>query len=181
MRKIFPNLLTIFRVLAIPAVVASFYINCGACAQYVTLLIFIFACVTDFFDGYLARMWGVQSRFGRIFDPAADKLIVLSTFVMLVYTNKITGIPVLFVIIIMCREVLVSCMREFLIAANISVPVSEVGKVKTVMQMIATALLILNYEFIVRLGEIFLCIAAILSLHSMCLYTRNAIMETNKK
>ncbi|MDB1135310.1 CDP-diacylglycerol--glycerol-3-phosphate 3-phosphatidyltransferase [Candidatus Anaplasma sp. TIGMIC] len=209
MRKILPNLLTVLRVFAIPAVVASFYINC-TCAHFVTFLIFIFACITDFFDGYLARRWGVQSRFGRVFDPAADKLIVISTLVMLVHADRISGVSVIFVIVIVCREILVSCMREFLMAAQISIPVSEMGKLKTVTQMIATALLILDDETVTqiisttllflnnamstqilsivrvvlygelveRVGEAFLCVAAILSIHSMFLYTRDALVKT---
>ena len=169
-------MLTIFRVLAIPAVVSSFYLD-YLWAQYLTLVIFVTAAITDFFDGYLARMWGVQSKFGRIFDPAADKLIVLSTLVMLVYTGKVSGLSVILVVAIVCREVLVSCMREFLVAANISVPVSDMGKLKTFIQILAISTLILDCEFTACIGEICLFLAAATAVYSMYLYTRDAMTK----
>ena len=173
-----PNALTIFRVLAIPAVVSSFYVDYDY-ARYVTLVIFLLACATDFLDGYLARAWGAQSRFGRLFDPVADKLIVLSTFVMLVHVGRITGLCVACVVIVVCREVLVSGMREFLIAANINLPVSNVGKFKTVAQMVSTGVLIISDgEVMTRIGEILLWGAACLSVYSMYSYTRTAIEKT---
>lgn len=171
-------MLTIFRVLAIPAVVSSFYLDCG-CARYVTLAIFLLACATDFLDGYLARIWRVQSKFGRLFDPVADKLAILSAFVMLVYVGRITGPCVACVVVIVCREVLVSGMREFLIAAGISLPVSGMGKLKTVMQMTATGVLIVgDGGTVTRVGEFLLWVAAALSVWSMYRYTRTAIEKT---
>ena len=175
MRKIFPNILTVLRVFAIPAVVLSFYQG----AQFVTLVIFMAACITDFFDGYLARRWGVRSKFGRIFDPAADKLVVIATLVMLIHASKITGLSVIFVVIIVCREVFVSSMREFMIASGIGVPVNGVGKLKAATQIVAASLLILNDELVIRLGEVFLCIAATLSVYSMFLYTKSAVSKIN--
>ncbi|KAF2282092.1 hypothetical protein GH714_042916 [Hevea brasiliensis] len=166
------------RVLAIPAVVSSFYVGCG-CARYVTLTIFLLACATDFLDGYLARMWRAQSKFGRLFDPVADKLIVLSAFIMLVYVGQITGLNVVCVVVIVCREVLVSGMREFFVAAGTSLPVSGMGKLKTVMQMTATGVLVVGDGGVVtRIGELLLWIAAALSVYSMYLYTRTAVEKT---
>ena len=162
LRKILPNLLTVLRVLAIPAVVSSFFASFEN-AQYVTLCIFLVACITDFLDGFLARMWKVQSRFGRLFDPVADKLIVISTMVMLVYVGKMSGSAVVFIVIIVCREVLVSGMREFLVAAGISLPVSDVGKMKTVVQAVATCFLILKDGVASIVGEALLSVAALLS------------------
>ena len=156
--------------------VSSFYLS-YSWAQYLTLVIFVTAAITDFFDGYLARMWGVQSKFGRIFDPAADKLIVLSTLVMLVHTGKISGLSVILVVAIVCREILVSCMREFLMAASISVPVNDVGKLKTVIQILAVSTLILDCEFAACIGEICLFLAAATAVYSMYLYTRDAITK----
>ncbi|MEH0831098.1 CDP-diacylglycerol--glycerol-3-phosphate 3-phosphatidyltransferase [Anaplasma bovis] len=176
LRKILPNLLTVLRVLAIPAVVSSFFASFEN-AQYVTLCIFLVACITDFLDGFLARMWKVQSRFGRLFDPVADKLIVLSTMVMLVHVGKMSGSAVVFIVIILCREVLVSGMREFLVAAGISLPVSDVGKMKTVVQAIATCFLILRDEIASIIGEALLSVAALLSTYSMYLYIRTAMLK----
>ncbi|MGN7661521.1 MAG: CDP-diacylglycerol--glycerol-3-phosphate 3-phosphatidyltransferase [Anaplasma sp.] len=177
-RKVLPNLLTIFRVLAIPAVVASFYVSCE-CARYLTLAIFSLACVTDFFDGYLARVWGAQSRFGKLFDPVADKLMLLSTFVMLVYMDDIGGLSAVCVVVMVCREVLVSGMREFLITVGIGLPVSDMGKLKTLSQMLAAGVLIVGRdEIIVLVGKVLLYAATALSAYSMYLYTRTAVEKT---
>ncbi|WP_341808067.1 CDP-diacylglycerol--glycerol-3-phosphate 3-phosphatidyltransferase [Wolbachia endosymbiont (group E) of Neria commutata] len=166
LKKNLPNLLTISRVLAIPAIILSFYIE-SKYANLITISIFIFACITDFFDGYLARAWKVQSKFGRLFDPIADKLVVVSTIIMLVYKQKINDFTILPSIIIVCREILVSGLREFLIATNVSLPVSKAGKIKTFLQMVAVvALIIDNYEATQYIGEICLWIAAVITMWS---------------
>lgn len=166
LKKNLPNLLTISRVLAIPAIILSFYIE-SKYANLITISIFIFACITDFFDGYLARAWKVQSKFGRLFDPIADKLVVVSTIIMLVYKQKINDFTILPSIIIVCREILVSGLREFLIATNVSLPVSKAGKIKTFLQMVAVvALIIDNYEVAQHIGEICLWIAAVITMWS---------------
>ncbi|UIP91770.1 CDP-diacylglycerol--glycerol-3-phosphate 3-phosphatidyltransferase [Wolbachia pipientis] len=166
LKKKVPNLLTISRALAIPAIISSFYIE-SKYASLITILIFMFACITDFFDGYLARAWKVQSNFGKLFDPVADKLVVASTIIMLVYKNKIDDITIIPSVIIVCREILVSGMREFLIATNVSLPVSKAGKIKTFLQMIAViALIMSDYEKIRYAGVICLWAAAIMTMWS---------------
>jgi CDP-diacylglycerol--glycerol-3-phosphate 3-phosphatidyltransferase len=165
-KKNLPNILTISRVLAIPAIILSFYIQ-SKYSSLATISIFIFACITDFFDGYLARTWKVQSKFGKLFDPIADKLVVVSTIIMLIYTHKINDFTIVPSIIIICREILVPGLREFLIATNISLPVSKTGKIKTFLQMVAVIALILeNYEIIGYIGIIFLWIAAVITMWS---------------
>ncbi|MDR2832033.1 MAG: CDP-diacylglycerol--glycerol-3-phosphate 3-phosphatidyltransferase [Rickettsiales bacterium] len=166
LKKNLPNLLTISRALAIPAIILSFYIE-SRYANLITISIFIFACITDFFDGYLARIWKVQSKFGRLFDPIADKLIVVSTIIMLIYKQKINDYTIVPSIIIVCREILVSGLREFLIATNVSLPVSKAGKVKTFLQMVAVVALIMsNYETMQYIGMICLWIAAVITMWS---------------
>lgn len=120
-----------------------------------------------FFDGYLARTWKVQSKFGKLFDPIADKLIVVSTIIMLVYKQKINDFTIVPSIIIICREILVPGLREFLIAINVSLPVSKAGKIKTFLQMIAVVALIMNdYDMIQYIGVICLWVAAIITMWS---------------
>ncbi|KDB19696.1 CDP-diacylglycerol--glycerol-3-phosphate 3-phosphatidyltransferase [Wolbachia endosymbiont of Glossina morsitans morsitans] len=166
LKKNVPNLLTISRALAIPAIILSFYIE-NKYASLITISIFIFACITDFFDGYLARAWKVQSKFGKLFDPIADKLIVVSTIIMLIYKQKINDFTIVPSIIIICREILVSGLREFLIATNVSLPVSKAGKIKTFLQMVAVVALIMNdYYMIQYTGAICLWVAAIITMWS---------------
>ncbi|MBV0899360.1 MAG: CDP-diacylglycerol--glycerol-3-phosphate 3-phosphatidyltransferase [Wolbachia endosymbiont of Fragariocoptes setiger] len=166
LKRNLPNILTISRVLAIPAIILSFYIK-DRHANLITILIFIFACITDFFDGYLARTWKVQSRFGRLFDPIADKLVIVSTIIMLIYNNKINDLTIIPSIVIICREILISGLREFLITANISLPVSKEGKIKTFLQMIAVIALILDdYQSAQYLGVVCLWVAATITIFS---------------
>ncbi|MDN5247815.1 MAG: CDP-diacylglycerol--glycerol-3-phosphate 3-phosphatidyltransferase [Wolbachia endosymbiont of Tyrophagus putrescentiae] len=179
LKKNLPNLLTISRVLAIPAIILSFYIQ-NKYASLITISIFIFACITDFFDGYLARTWKVQSKFGRFFDPIADKLIVVSTIIMLIYTHKINDFTIIPSIIIICREILVPGLREFMIANNISLPVSQAGKIKTFLQMVAVvALTIDNYEATQYIGMVCLWLAAAITVYSCYNYALTGIKQMN--
>ena len=124
--------------LAVPAMVAAFYIP-GAVGKLVTCAIFTIAAVTDYFDGYLARSWSMQSPFGRMLDPIADKLLVGAAILMLVHFDRA---PILPSLIILCREILVSGLREFLAEAQVGLPVSRLAKWKTSVQMLAIAFLI---------------------------------------
>jgi cardiolipin synthase len=135
-----PNLLTGARVLAVPAMVAAFYLP-GAFGKWVTCAIFTAAAVTDYFDGYLARSWSMQSPFGRMLDPIADKLLVGAAILMLVHFDRAPTLPAL---IILCREILVSGLREFLAEAQVGLPVSRLAKWKTGVQMVAIAFLIVG-------------------------------------
>ncbi len=173
-----PNLLTISRVLAMPIIIFSFYIE----SQYtcwITISIFLFACITDFFDGYLARVWDVQSEFGKLFDPIADKLIVTSTIIMLIYKQKIDDFTIIPSIIIVCREILVSGLREY---STIRIPVSKIGKFKTFFQMIAVIMLIINnYSAIKYIGSMCLWIAAITAIWSCYNYMIQGFYQTHNK
>jgi cardiolipin synthase len=135
-----PNLLTGARVLAVPAMVAAFYLP-GALGKWVTCAIFTVAAVTDYFDGYLARSWSMQSPFGRMLDPIADKLLVGAAILMLVHFDRAPTLPAL---IILCREILVSGLREFLAEAQVGLPVSRLAKWKTGVQMVAIGFLIVG-------------------------------------
>ena len=111
MKNQIPNLLTLSRIIVIPALVASFYID-GPVGNWIGFALFAFAGVTDFFDGYLARSMNVVSPFGRFLDPIADKLLVAAALMMMVAFERIAGLAVLPAVVIMCREIMVSGLRE---------------------------------------------------------------------
>ncbi len=133
-----PNLLTVSRIAAVPALVAAFYIE-GDFGQWTTCAIFTLAAVTDFFDGYLARSWSMQSPLGRMLDPIADKLLVGAAILMLVHFARA---PILPALVILCREILVSGLREFLAEVRVGLPVSRLAKWKTGVQMTAIGFLL---------------------------------------
>ena len=136
-----PNLLTFLRILLIPAVVGSFFVG-GKLGMNLAFGFFVLAGITDFFDGYLARALGQQSTLGTFLDPDADKLLVASALMMLVFSNRIFGLNILPAVVILCREILVSGLREFLAGLKVSVPVSKLAKWKTTVQLIALAALL---------------------------------------
>ena len=141
--KHIPNFLTTFRIVIIPILILSFYIP-GMVANVVAALLFAIAAITDYFDGYFARTMKAQSNFGKCLDPIADKLLVIVAIVMLInFSNKSPWILIPGLIII-CREVLVSGLREFLAEIRVSVPVSKLAKYKTMVQMVAITGLLLG-------------------------------------
>ena len=163
-----PNLLTLSRIGVIPAIVALFWID-GDLWRWVTLGLYAFACVTDFFDGYAARSMGTISNFGKFLDPVADKLLVAAVILMLVAFNHITGFAILAGLVILCREILVSGLREFLADIKIGVPVSRLAKWKTFIQMLTLGFLIVGDAApaaipATLIGEVGLWIAAALTI-----------------
>ena len=114
----------------------------GLWLRWVALAIFIAAGITDFFDGYLARTWDQQSKLGRMLDPIADKLLVSSCLLMLAADETIKGWSLFAAIIILCREILVSGLREYLAELRVSVPVTQLAKWKTTMQLVAIGFLL---------------------------------------
>lgn len=137
-----PNILTYARIAAVPGLVACFFLLRGDWANWLALTIFIAAGITDFLDGYLARAWGQQSPLGQMLDPIADKLLVAIAVLMLVAEGVIGGWSTWAAVIILCREILVSGLREFLAELNVKVHVTALAKWKTALQMVALALLI---------------------------------------
>jgi cardiolipin synthase len=141
-----PNLLTYGRIAAVPAVVACLYwqalLGGPLWLRWVALFIFIAAGVTDILDGYFARAWHQQSRLGRMLDPIADKLLVASCLLMLAADGTIRGWSLWAAIIILCREILVSGLREFLAELRVSLPVTRLAKWKTFGQLLAVGFLL---------------------------------------
>ena len=138
-----PNLLTLSRILAIPALVGAFFLQ-PPLANWIVLTLFVAAALTDWLDGYMARIRDEVSGLGRFLDPVADKLLVAATLLMLVYVGQISGVTILPALVILCREITVSALREFLAEISVSVPVSKLAKWKTAVQMVAIGFLIVG-------------------------------------
>jgi cardiolipin synthase (CMP-forming) len=163
-----PNLLTLSRILAIPIVVATFYVS-GEYARWFACALFSAAGVTDWLDGHMARRWAQQSELGRFLDPIADKLLVAATLFMLVATDRLSSGAVLPALVILCREILVSGLREYLAELRVGLPVSKLAKWKTAIQMVAIGVLIVGdagpaFLPVAAIGEIMLWVAALLTL-----------------
>ena len=164
-----PMILTLSRIVAIPVLVALFYVD-GDWVRYVACALYTAAAVTDYFDGYFARAWKLQSKLGRIFDPIADKLLVSATIFMLVAFGRIGSALILPALVILCREVLVSGLREFLAEIRVGLPVSRLAKWKTGIQMTALGFLIVGDAAptamlpVTLIGAVGLWIAAVLTL-----------------
>ena len=137
-----PNLLTYGRVLAVPVVVMCMFWPEEFWMRWTALGIFALAAITDFLDGYLARIWEQQSSLGRMLDPIADKLLVAACLMMLVADRTIHGWSIWAAIVILSREILVSGLREFLAELRVSVPVSTIAKWKTTVQLVSVGFLI---------------------------------------
>lgn len=174
--KQIPNFLTVLRMLLIPIIVIAFYLD-GKVSSILAAAIFIFASITDYLDGMLARVLKAQTQFGKVLDPIADKLLVVATLVMLIHFNRAPVIPAL---LILLREILVSGLRENLSSLDISLPVSKLAKIKTTIQMIAIIVLILGHLFYypqisIVMGQALLWLAAILTLITGYAYCKAGI------
>lgn len=137
-----PNILTYGRIVAVPVLVALMFFPDSTTARWSAFGVFLIASITDWLDGYLARMWEQQSTLGRMLDPIADKLLVGAALLMLVYDRTISGWSMWAAVIILSREILVSGLREFLAELNVKIHVTQLAKWKTTFQFIALALLL---------------------------------------
>ena len=143
-----PNLLTYGRILAVPLIVMCFYVegSLGSSerARWSAVYIFAAAAVTDYLDGYLARIWEQTSNIGKMLDPIADKLLVITCLLLLAANGTISGWSLWAAIIILCREVLVSGLRECLATLKVSIPATQLARWKTMFQMVAIACLLVG-------------------------------------
>lgn len=135
-----PNMLTLFRIWAIPAIVFTFFFTTPMMA-WIGVALFILAAVSDYMDGYLARHLNQLSRFGRVLDPIADKLLIGSILLMLAFTARLGDYGIIPAVVILCREILVSGLREFLAEIKVGCPVTRLAKWKTACQMTALPML----------------------------------------
>ena len=181
-----PNLLTYARIAAVPVVVLCLYFQevprNGEWLRWLALAVFIAAGVTDILDGYLARKWGELSSFGRMLDPIADKLLVAATLLMLVYDGTIRALSVFAAVVILCREILVSGLREYLAGLNVRVEVTWLAKWKTTLQMVAVGFLVAGdagdvvfWGAVTPIGLSLLWLSALLTLYTGWDYFRAGV------
>ena len=194
MLKKIPNILTIGRIIIVPFFVLAFYLP-GFYGDLTACVLFVVASFTDFLDGMLARMMEEESKLGELLDPIADKIIVATALILLVMSGTIKHYEVIAAIIILTREILISGLREFLARGQIKLPVTNLAKLKTFLQMVAIALLltgetgnkILNFQDYnaQTIGIILLWLSAFLTLYTGYEYLRkgidHAMSEDNKK
>ncbi|MFW0777598.1 MAG: CDP-diacylglycerol--glycerol-3-phosphate 3-phosphatidyltransferase [Rickettsiales bacterium] len=179
-KKNLPNYLTYFRIVIIPVFVGAFYLG-GDWGYWLSAGLFMIAGITDWLDGYTARLWQVESNVGKFLDPIADKLLVATALLLLVGEHR-DGIAdgqamMIPAIAIVCREILVSGLREFLAEIRIGMPVSRLAKWKTAAQMGAIFMLLLGgggpgWMFAGYVGNALLWAAAILTLITGYAYVR---------
>ena len=173
------NFLTIIRIVVIPIIVICIYLK-SPIFGWVAFILFCLASITDYFDGYLARIRDEVTNFGTFLDPIADKLLVAAVLLILTSKGVISDWDTIPALIILLREITVSGLREYLAGIKISVPVSRIAKLKTLFQLCALALLILseaiyNAYMIVYFGKVFLWIAGLLTLYTAYDYVKASI------
>ncbi|HEU4443032.1 MAG TPA: CDP-diacylglycerol--glycerol-3-phosphate 3-phosphatidyltransferase [Burkholderiales bacterium] len=177
-----PNLVTFSRIVLIPVIIAIFYVPDAWLSEHgrniAATAVFIFAGITDWLDGYLARRLNQMSAFGAFLDPVADKLIVVAALLALLYLNRVDMIVAL---IIVGREIAISALREWMakVGQAKSVAVAFIGKLKTVAQMVAIPLLLYHDALFgidcQWLGTVLINVAAVLTVMSMLYYLRKAL------
>ncbi|MEZ5811046.1 MAG: CDP-diacylglycerol--glycerol-3-phosphate 3-phosphatidyltransferase [Rhizobiaceae bacterium] len=173
-----PNLLTYGRIVAVPLVVLCFFLEgrlqSSDFARWSALAIFALASITDFLDGYLARIWKQTSNIGRMLDPIADKLLVSTCLLLLAADTDrtIAGWSLWAAIIILCREILVSGLREYLADLKVSVPVTTLAKWKTAIQLFAIGFLLAGpagdkvFPYTTQTGIVLLWVSAVVTLYT---------------
>ncbi|MCF8467512.1 MAG: CDP-diacylglycerol--glycerol-3-phosphate 3-phosphatidyltransferase [Sneathiella sp.] len=162
-----PNLLTLSRIVVIPLLLAALYLP-GDLSSWVPLGLFIAAGITDFFDGYFARRYRQTSNLGKFMDPVADKILVASVLLFLVGIGRIGGWDLIPAVIILCREIMVSGLREYLAELRVGMPVSKLAKWKTTAQIFALCFLlggpaVADYFDATLIGQILLWLAGSLT------------------
>jgi CDP-diacylglycerol---glycerol-3-phosphate 3-phosphatidyltransferase len=173
-----PNALTIGRLLAVP-VMAIFFMMEGDWAAWTATWLFVAAGLTDWLDGYLARKYNLGSSLGAFLDPVADKLLVATALILLTWQDP-THLMVVMAFLIISREIVISALREWMaqMGSSAAVKVSDVGKWKTLMQLLGLGFMMPRqpvlglpfYEF----GALLLSIATVLTVWSMFRYLRAA-------
>ena len=179
-----PNILTIGRIILVPFFIGAFYLP-GAMGDWIPFFIFVLASFTDFLDGLLARLYKEESKLGELLDPIADKIIVCSALLLLIMDGTIKNYEVIAAIIILIREILISGLREFLAKVQVKMPVTNLAKFKTFIQMFAIAILLtgesgnklINYQDYntQSIGILFLWLSAFLTIYTGYDYVKKRI------
>ena len=177
------NTLTLFRIGIIPIILVMVLMQ-SSISGWIAFSLFCIAGISDFFDGYLARIRKEQTSFGTVLDPIADKLLVASVILVLTAKGTIGGWTTIPALIILLREIIVSGLREFLAGIKVSIPVTHIAKFKTSLQMIALAILILNENGIeivpiLLFGKFALWLAAMLTLYTGYDYLNKGFKHIN--
>jgi CDP-diacylglycerol--glycerol-3-phosphate 3-phosphatidyltransferase len=174
-----PNILTYLRILIIPVIFYMLYSKNEIVSNYIACSLFVLASITDYLDGYLSRKMKLTSEIGRFLDPIADKLLVATVLIVLVQTKFVGKLETILASVIICREIFVSGLREYLGNFHIKMPVSRLAKWKTAIQLFAISFLICGQTFtnkfynsfwdyvlfdIYITGVCLLCIASILTI-----------------
>ena len=166
-----PNLLTYGRIVAIPAILMLLFVGADW-ARWTAMVLFVIASLTDFLDGWIARAWQLGSTLGQVLDPIADKLLVAACLLMLVADGTISGWSVWAAIVILSREILVSGLREFLAGLQVGMPVTQLAKFKTAIQMVALGFLLAGpagdhvFAYTTTVGLILLWLAALVTMYT---------------
>ena len=142
-----PNLVTAFRIGLVPVLVVVL-MHPGRAAALFAAFTFFLACWSDFFDGYLARRHGITSTLGKLLDPLADKLLVMAALVMLAAMPRTPRVPAWIVVLVVGRELAVTGLRAVAVSEGIVLAAEELGKYKTIFQMLALHGLLLHYQFL---------------------------------
>ena len=175
-----PNRLTILRVVMIPLFVVAMLWETLPYHEYIALALFVGACITDFFDGYLARKYNQITTFGKFMDPLADKLLVCAAMICFL-ANQQTQMPAWAVIVIISREFIISGFRLVAAEKGVTIAASYWGKVKTVVQMTMSILLIIHFEHPVFriINPIFIYAAVLLTIISLVdyIYKNREVMK----
>mgnify|MGYP002880236749 CR=1 FL=1 len=173
-----PNFLTCLRIILIPSIIL-FLMSKQHEHSWFALYLYIFACVSDFFDGYMARRFNLETNFGKFLDPIADKILVVSIIYIMVVVEIIDGILIFSGLIIILRELLVSGLRDFFSHKEDNLIVTKLSKLKTLIQMTSLGFLIVHRNFETELiflcGSIGLTLAAILTIYTGYIYFKNNI------
>ena len=158
-----PNILTFLRILFIPLILSTFFWDTPL-AQGIRVITFIVACITDFLDGYFARIWSQTTRLGQFLDPLADKLLIASVLLFLAGFGVLDPLDLVPASIILCREMLVSGLRETLSTLNRPLPVTIATKWKTAIQMLSLTLLLVDTPYIAIWGKMLLWLSGLMTL-----------------
>ena len=171
--KNIPNFLTLIRILLIPIIIIFIEID-NYFYRWLALSFYIIACLSDFFDGYLARKYEIESNFGRFLDPIADKILIVSIIFILIAHKKISGFFIYPALIIVLREILVSGLRDFFSHSTENLLVTKLSKWKTLIQMFSLGFLMVSDNFetnlILIIGCIGLTISSVITIHTGYFY-----------
>ena len=177
--KNLPNVLTISRIVLLAPLLIMIYLPIDQ-LNLISVILFILIALTDFFDGFFARRQNIMSEFGKMLDPIADKLLVVGVLIVLMIKGTIEDLTILPALLIIFREIFISGLREFAANRNsyASIDVSQVGKLKTAIQMLSLLLILSSLVFkhlmiLLNIGIIFLWISMALALISGYIYYKS--------